>query len=99
MESLSGDRSAEGPLLVVGAGAGGELEWGAVGGGGSGDVEAEPGLDAGDGSVGVERPLLVVLTVAVPDDDLGTGARPPSVGVEAPRAVVDGQLAGAGVGP
>src|SRR4051794_13279603 len=66
-----GNLSVQGPLLVVRAGAGGELEQGAVPGAGTGDVEAEPGLDAGDRSVGVERPLLVVLPVAVPDDDLG----------------------------
>src|SRR4051812_2084054 len=52
---------AEGPLLVGLAVAGPELDQGAVGGGGAGHVETEPGLHADDGAVGIDRPLLIGL--------------------------------------
>src|SRR5947209_6261006 len=96
---MTGGPFSRGPLLVARAGAGGELDQGAVGGGGSGDVEAEPGLDPGDGAVRVRGPLLVGLAVAVPDDDLGARAGALAAGVQAAGAVVDGQLTGARVGP
>ena len=50
---------SEGPLLVAAAVARPELDQGAVGGGGSGHVQAQARLDAGDGAVGVDVPLLI----------------------------------------
>src|SRR5689334_17182056 len=74
--------AAQGPLLVGLAVAGPQLQLGAVGGGGAAGVETQPGLDAGDGAVGVEVPLLVGLAVAVPDDDGGAVAGASAVGVQ-----------------
>ena len=54
-------RSTTAPLLVGAAVAGPEGGPGAVGGAGGVGVEAQSGLDAGDGAVGVDVPLLVVL--------------------------------------
>ena len=59
------------PLLVGLAVAGPQDDLRAVGGGGAGGVQAQPGLHTGDRAVGVDVPLLVGLTVAVPDDHLG----------------------------
>src|SRR5581483_10836778 len=61
-------------------------------------VQAQPGLHAGDGAVGVDVPLLVGLAVAVPDDDRGAvaGALPASVKA---IAAVHLQLLGRGQGP
>src|SRR4051812_36987128 len=50
--------SRGGPSLVALAVAVPQFDRGAVAGGGTGDVEAQSGLDAGDGAVGVEVPLL-----------------------------------------
>ena len=73
-------------------------EPGAVGGAAAVGVEAQSGLDAGDGAVGVDVPLLVVLVVAVPDDDGGAVGGAASAGVEA-LVAVDDQLLARGVGP
>src|SRR5207302_10233934 len=91
----------DGPFLGWLGGAGGQLNQGAVGGGGVGEVEAQSGLDSFDGAVGVDLPLLVGLAVAVPDDGFGSGCGALAVGVEASHAVagVDGEFAGGGVGP
>src|SRR6185312_5385439 len=58
-------------------------------------------LDAGDGAVGVEVPLLVALAVAGPDVDFGAVGGAVAVGVEAVGGAVDGEgeLSGGGVGP
>src|ERR1019366_3431930 len=89
---------SEGPLLVALAVAGPQFDGGAVGGGRSGHVEAQAGLDAGDGAVGVDVPLLVGAAAAGPDIDLGAGAGPVVEGIQALGAAVDGELAG-GPGP
>src|SRR5689334_16350366 len=90
--------SSEAPLLVVAVVAGPELGQGAVGGGAAGDVEAEAGLGAGDGAVGVDVPLLVGGAGAVPDDDSGAVGGALVGGVEA-FVAVDGELFAGGVGP
>src|SRR5581483_211641 len=91
----------EGPLLVGLAVAGPQLGQGAVGGAGAGDVQAQPGLDAGDGAVGVEVPLLVGLAVAGPDLHLRAGCGLVVEGVQAHLAAtaVHGELASGSVGP
>src|SRR6185437_6550040 len=60
------------PLLVAAAVAGPQLDQRAVGGAGPGHVQAQPGLDTGDGAVGVDGPLLVRAAVARPDVQLST---------------------------
>lgn len=62
-----------GPLLVVAAVAGPDLDRGAFGRGPRGHAETEPRLAANDGAVSVEVPLLVPSPTAVPD--LHPGAR------------------------
>src|SRR3954462_11767885 len=84
------------PLLVAAPVAGPQLDQSAVGGGGVGHVQAEPGLHAGDGAAGVDLPLLVRSAVAVPDLDPGAGRGLVVVGVQALGAVVDGEPAARG---
>src|SRR4051812_26296522 len=79
--------AAQVPLLVGPAVAGPKNDLGAIGGGGTVRVQAQPGLDAGDGAVSVEIPLLVGLPVAVPDDDIGAVAGALAVRVQALVAV------------
>src|SRR4051794_2617785 len=80
----SGEGSlAYAPLLVGAAVAGPELEQRAVRGPVPAGVEAQPGLDAGDGAVGVDVPLLVGAGVAVPDDRRGAVGRSLAGGVQA----------------
>src|SRR6185295_11693725 len=55
---------------------------GAVGRSSAVGVQAQPGLDSGDGAVGVDVPLLVRLAVAVPDDHGGTVGRTTTAGVQ-----------------
>lgn len=86
------------PLLVGLTVAGPQDDPGAVGGAGRVGVEAQSGLRACDGAVGVDGPLLVGLAVAVPDDDGGAVGGAASVGVQALRAV-HGRLVRRGVGP
>src|SRR5690606_5864581 len=57
--SLSRGSGVVGPLLVVAAPAGVELQPRAVAGAATHRVEAQPGLHAHDGAVGPELPLLV----------------------------------------
>jgi hypothetical protein len=64
---------APGPLLIATAVAGLDVHGGVVCGASAGHVEAETGPVPNDGAVGVEGPLLVRATVAVPD--LHPGAR------------------------
>src|SRR3990170_1141135 len=71
------------PSLVGLAVAGPEDQPRPVRGGGLVDVQAQSGVDVGDGAVGVEGPLLVVLPVAGPDDHLGAVGGALVVGVEA----------------
>src|SRR3954470_21268924 len=76
--------SAPGPQLVAAAVAGPQDHRRVVGRPGAARVEAQARLDAGDGAVGVDGPLLAGLAVAVRD------ARPGSLrvrGVEALAAV------------
>src|SRR5690606_34678213 len=61
-------------------------------------VEAQPRLDAGDRAVGVHRPLLVGLAVAVPDVHPCAGLGAVALGVQA-FAAVDPQFAGVGGRP
>src|SRR5690606_25250187 len=86
--------SAAGPALVVAAPAGVDLDRGAVAA--AGGVQAEAGLDADDGSVGVQGPLLVVAAPAAVDLDPGAVAGP--CGVQA-LVAVDPELARCGVLP
>src|SRR5690349_13422717 len=65
--------SAVRPPLITAAVAGPELQRRTVAGSGARGVQAEARLGVGDGSVGVEGPLLVRLAVAAPDVDLGAG--------------------------
>src|SRR5688500_9776867 len=57
------------PALVVAAVAGEDIDQGAVRGALADDIEAQAGLDADDGAVGVDAPLLVRAAVAAPDAD------------------------------
>src|SRR5690348_16449660 len=63
--------SAQRPPLTAAAVAGLQLGQGSVSRGPAGDAQAQGGLDARDRAVGVQRPLLVGLAVAVPDLHLG----------------------------
>ncbi len=56
-----------GPLLVAAAAAGPDLHCGTVGGAGTGHIQAEAGLAADDGTVGVKGPLLVTAAITVVD--------------------------------
>src|SRR5205823_4909799 len=76
-------KSAPDPLLVAAAVAGPQLDLRSVRGPGAGRVQAQAGLDAGDGAVGVDRPLLVGPAVTGPDVDLGAGAGALTAGVQA----------------
>ncbi|GAB3837411.1 hypothetical protein GCM10027610_039460 [Dactylosporangium cerinum] len=58
---------AQAPLLVGGAGAGPELAFRAIGGGEGAGVQAQPGLDPGDGAVGVDGRSLVLVDHAAED--------------------------------
>src|SRR4051794_5668793 len=69
--------SSERPLLVVLPVAGPQLNLGAVGRAGAGNVEAQSGLDTRDSAVAIDIPLLVGLAVAAPDDDRGAVGGPP----------------------
>src|ERR1035438_6088467 len=91
----------EGPLLVGLAVAGPQLNQGAVARASPGHVQAQPGLHAGDGAVGVELPLLVRPAVAGPDLHLGARRGLVVEGVQAllAAAAVDGELPGGGGGP
>src|SRR5215467_1248257 len=90
----------EGPLLVGLAVARPQFDQGAVGGARAGHVQAQAGLRAGDGAVGVDRPLLVRPAVAGPDLHLGARRGLVVEGVQALLAApaVDGEPAG-GEGP
>jgi hypothetical protein len=61
------------PLLVTATVAGLDVHGGVVGGASAGHVEAETGPATNDSAVGVESPLLVRATVAVPDLHLVPG--------------------------
>src|SRR5690606_2223067 len=93
---LARDVSGAGPALVVAVGAGVDLDLGAVGGAGAHGVQALAGLDADDGTVGVQTPLLVVAAPAAVDLDLGAVAG--AGGVQA-LVAVDPELTGAGQRP
>src|ERR1022692_624658 len=82
----------EGPLLVGLAVARPQLGQGAVGGARARDVQAQSGLDAGDGAVGVELPLLVGAAVTGPDLHLRARRGLVVIGVHAhlAAAAVDG---------
>src|SRR4051794_36611969 len=86
--------SGPGPSLVRGRGAGPQQHGGSVGGQVVVDVETQAGLDAPDGAVGVDRPLLVGTPVAVPDLRLRAGGGVDR-GVETLAERLDG-LAGEG---
>src|SRR5579872_1831887 len=93
--------SSKVPLLVGAAVTGPQLHEGAVGGAGPGHIQAQPGLHAGDGAVGVESPPLVGPAVTRPDVHLGPRTGLVAVGVQAhlAAAAVDGQLPRGGLGP
>src|SRR5690606_2557556 len=93
---LARDVSGAGPALVVAVGAGVDLDLGAVGGAGAHGVQALAGLDADDGTVGVQTPLLVVAAPAAVDLDFGAVAG--AGGVQA-LVAVDPELTGAGQRP
>src|SRR5919198_1282828 len=76
---------SKGPLLVAAAAAGPQLDLCAVGGAGAGDVQAQSGLDTGDGAVRVEGPLLVGAAVAGPGDHRCAVGGAPAGGVQAQR--------------
>jgi hypothetical protein len=86
-------------LLVGLAVAGPDVGQSAVGGARTGHVEAQSRLDAGDGVVGVELPLLIRPAVAVPDLDLRARNGLVVEDVQALRAAVDGELVRGGVRP
>src|SRR5918996_166662 len=76
-------RSSQGPFLAGRAVAARQDHSGPVGGGAAGGRQAQSRLDAGDGAVGVEVPLLVRAGVAVPDDGPGAGGSAGALGVKA----------------